>query len=178
VGRLAVLAGLAMMLLAVGSAAGAPQSSSERWPKVTRLGDGSTISVWRNGRVVERSASGKLESVSFCGSYKRYAHWVRFLTTFREAVLTQDHARVATAVAWPLSWNHGRPWHSTAIQNRAQLLRLYVQVFTSSVVREIKRADPRALFCKNISQVALGQGVVWGDEPGGQPAITSINGSY
>jgi len=172
------LAGLATMLIAVSSAASAHQGSAATWPRVTRLHDGSTVSVWRGGRVVERSASGKLESVSFCGSYTRYGNWVRFLTTFREAVLTQDHARVATTVAWPISWNHGRPWHSTAIQNRAQLLRLYAHVFTPSVVREIKRADPRALFCKNISQVALGQGVVWGDEPGGRLAITSINGSY
>ena len=174
---MALLAGLAT-LIAVSSAASAPERSSSSWPKVTRLRDGSSVSVWRNGRVAERRASGKLESLSFCGSYTRYAHWVRFLTTFRGAVLTQDHARIAATVDWPLSWNHGRPWHTTAIQSQKQLLRLYRQVFAPSVTREIKVADPRALFCKNISQVALGQGVVWGDEPGGRLAIISINSSY
>jgi hypothetical protein len=171
VARTALIAGVAALLIAAPSGFGAPQG----WPKTTRLRDGSTVLVWQNGRVIERDASGRLQSESYCGSYTRYTRWVRFLATFRQAVLTQDHARVAAEVAWPLSWNHGR--RSTAITSRTQLLRLYDSVFTASVVRQIKLADPRALFCKNVSEVLLGQGVAWGDEPGGELAIVSINGS-
>jgi hypothetical protein len=59
---------------------------------------------------------------------------------------------------------------------RTQLLSHYSAIFVPTVVREIKQADPRALFCKNVTMVMLGSGVAWGDEPGGRLAIISING--
>lgn len=96
--------------------------------------------------------------------------------SFRTAVLTEDDSRVAGSVAWPLLWNHGHPWHSTSISGAAQFISLYKAIFAPVVVREIKKADPRALFCKDVTMVMLGPGVAWGDEPGGQPAIVAING--
>jgi len=150
--------------------------SAPPWPKISRLRDGSTVSVWRNGRVVVRGRSGKLLSESFCGSYARYERWATFLTGFRKAVLTHDHAHVAASVAWPLAWNHGYPWRTTLVRSRRELLGLYNAIFLPTVVRDIRLANPRALFCKNITQAALGRGVAWGDEWHGRPAIFSING--
>jgi len=144
------------------------------WPEVTRLHDGSSVSVWQNGRVVERSRAGVVLADSNCGSYARYERWVGVMTRFREAVVSDDRAHVAAALARPFLWNHGGA--STSISGSAQLSAVYDSIFGRAVIREIKAANPRALFCKNVTEVMLGSGVVWGDEPGGRPAIVSING--
>jgi len=144
------------------------------WPEVTRLHGGSSVSVWPNGRVLERSRAGVVLSDSNCGSYARYERWVGFMTRFRKAVLTDNRARVAAALARPFFWNHGAT--STSISGSAQLSTVYNSIFGRAVVREIKAANPRALFCKDVTMVMLGSGVVWGDEPGGRPSIVAING--
>ena len=144
------------------------------WPEVTRLHDGSSVSVWPDGRVVERSRDGVVLSDSNCGSYARYERWVGVMRRFRKAVLIDDRARVAAALARPFLWNHGAV--STSISGPAQLSSAYRAIFGRAVVGEIKQADPRALFCKDVTMVMLGSGVVWGDEPGGRPSIVTING--
>ena len=150
-------------------------ASAGSWPRVSHLRDGSTISVWQNGRVVQRDRHGALLAESYCGSYTRYRRWVGFMSSFRTGVLTRDRALVARSVAFPFRWNHGRPGRSTVIADRAELLRDYSAIFSAGVVRTIRAADPRALFCRDVSMVMLGSGVVWGDEPGGRPAVVSIN---
>jgi hypothetical protein len=97
------------------------------------------------------------------------------MSSLRSSVLDANHAAVASHVAFPLLWNHGQG--RTIIRNRGQFLRYYEMIFRANDVAAIRSADPRALFCRNVTQVMLGLGVVWGDEPDGQPAVISINGA-
>ena len=151
--------------------------AANTWPRVSHLADGSSISVWQNGRVVERDRRGQLTADSYCGSYSRYEHWVEFMTSFRAAVLTMNRTGVASRLAYPLLWNHGSPSHSTSIANSAELVSGYSTIFRPSVVAAIKDADPRALFCHQETMVMLGSGVVWGDDQTGRSSVISINGS-
>jgi hypothetical protein len=147
---------------------------STRWPEVMRLHDGSSVSVWPGGRVLERGRAGAVLADSNCGSYARYERWVGVMTRFRKAVLTDDRAGVVSALARPFYWNHGG--ESTAISGPAQLSTDYESIFGRTVVREIANADPRALFCKDVTMVMLGSGVVWGDEAAGRTSIVAVNG--
>jgi hypothetical protein len=166
---------VAAALVAAAVCVSAASAAAGGWPKVTHLRGGSTVSVWSNGRVVERSASGATLSESSCGSYARYVRWVGFMTAFRTAVLDGDRAAVAAKAAPRLLWNHGSPWRSTPVAGPHGVRSLYASIFVLGVVHAIHAADPRALFCKDVTMVMLGSGVAWGDEPGGRPAIVSIN---
>jgi hypothetical protein len=139
---------------------------------VIHLGGGSTVTVSSGGRVVQRDAKGRLVAESFCGSLANYRRWSSFLAGFQAAVRAHDRAGVASRVAFPLSWNHGR---STTIRTRAQLLRLYPAIFRGSVVRAIRSSDARALFCRNGDAFMLGSGVVWGIALRGRIGVFAIN---
>jgi hypothetical protein len=164
---------LVLFCIASGHASAAPSA----WPKVTRLADGSSVSVWQTGRVVERDPRGHLMADSNCGSYLRYQRWVAFMSSLRAAVLANDRAGVAAHVSYPLRWNHGSRWHSTMFGDSAALTRDYSTIFRSSVVGAIRAADPHLLFCHEGTMVMLGSGVIWGDDGSGRIGVISINGS-
>jgi len=100
----------ALFTIACGTASAAPNG----WPRVSHLADGSSVSVWQSGRVVERDRRGKLTAESYCGSYTRYQHWVEFMSSFRAAALAKNPSEIAARVTYALLWNHGSPWHSTS----------------------------------------------------------------
>jgi hypothetical protein len=168
-----VLTWLVLLAVAGGPANAAPGA----WPKVVHLTDGSSVSVWQNGRVVERDSGGQLTADSYCRSYTRYQRWVKFMSSFRAAVLTNDRTAIAARITYPLLWNHGSPWHSTSIPSLARFVSDYSTIFRPSVVASIKAADPRALFCHLKTMVMLGSGVVWGDDRSGRLTLISINGA-
>src|SRR5258708_980530 len=119
-------------------------ASAGSWPRVSHLRDGSTISVWQNGRVVQRDRHGALLAESYCGSYTRYRRWVGFMSSFRTGVLTRDRALVARSVAFPFRWNHGRPGRSTVIADRAELLRPCNRMNRRLLAaRRVRRSQPR-----------------------------------
>jgi hypothetical protein len=55
---------------------------SSGWPKVNHLRDGSTVSVWRNGRVVERGRGGRVHLIRTAGAMRGtsggFASWAAF----------------------------------------------------------------------------------------------------
>ena len=162
-------------LLAAATGLPAPADSGGR-PTLARLAGGASVEVWPDGHVLERSRAGAVLEESWCGSASRYARWVAFLGAFRRAVAGGDRAAVASAFAYPLRWN-GAPGGSVLVRSRAQLLRDYGAVFTRALAAAVAAADPRALFCKDVSEVALGAGLLWGDQVGrrGAPALVAIN---
>jgi hypothetical protein len=156
----AIVAAAALVLAAAASGAG---------PQVTRLGDGSTVTVWKDGRVVERDRHGRVTADSTCESAAVYARWVAFMRSFQAAVRSGDRARVARSVHYPLLWAGRR------VDTGGKLVADYRSIFVPAVVAAIEAADPRALFCQNLSQVMLGSGVVWGDDFGGRLAVVTVN---
>jgi hypothetical protein len=144
------------------------------WPRVAHLANGSTVSVWRSGRVVIRDRHNEILSDSYCGSYARYVTWEGFMSGLQHALKQNDRTAVADRILFPLSWsNHGT---TTVIRNRAAFLERYTSIFRPAVVGAVIAADPRALFCKNLSQAALDSGVVWGDiSLGGRRGIITVN---
>jgi hypothetical protein len=145
------------------------RSASAQWPKLTHLADGSTVRVTKNGAVVVRSRNGQILSVSQCESGAVYEKWVKFMSVFQGAMEEGDRGAVVDRIRYPLRWG------GTNIESRRELLRRYGAVFAPPVLRAVVAADPRALFCQNISEVMLGSGVIWGDDFGGRLAIVTVN---
>jgi hypothetical protein len=150
-------------------------SAAAAAPSVEKLPDGSTVTVSQSGQVVHRDRAGAVLAESSCGSPAAYRARVRVLTAFRTAVLAGDRGAAASLVAYPLAWNRGVPPDRRTLRDRAALLRSWDKVFLPGVVRLIRSADPRAVFCKNATQFTLGPGVVWGDTAGGRAAIAIVN---
>jgi hypothetical protein len=144
-------------------------AASSNWPKINRLGDGSTVSVWKNGRVVQRARGGKVVSDSTFESYAVYERWVTFMASFQKAIKRNDRSYIAREVDYPVRWSGG------TIAGRPQLLGEYSAIFRPAVVKAILAADARALFCQNVSQVMLDSGVIWGDDYNGRLAISTVN---
>src|SRR5262249_14798767 len=121
--------------------------SSAPWPKITRLADGSTVRVARNGSVVVRGRSGQSLSASQCESGAVYERWVKFMSVFQGALEEGDRSAVVDRIHYPLRWD------GTTIASKRELLRRYDAVFTPPVLRSLVADDSRALFCRNVSQV-------------------------
>jgi hypothetical protein len=161
---------LALITTTDGSGQALPSDDAlSHWPEISHLRDGSTVAVWEDGRVIERDRAGRVLSDSTFESEAIYERWVKFMRSFQTAVEEGDRSSVASSIEYPLSLSHG------IIPNRQELLRRYGAVFTPGVVAEIESADPRALFCQNVSQVMLDSGVVWGDDFKGRLAVITIN---
>src|SRR6202035_5060991 len=149
---------------------GQPSSDAKRgWPKVSHLRDGTTVSVGKDGRVIQRGRGGQIVSDSSFESYAVYERWVTFMASFQAALKDDDRGRIASSIEYPLRWSGGM------ISGRGQLLTRYPSVFQPAVVKAVLAADPRALFCKNISEVMLNSGVIWGDDFNGRLAIVTVN---
>lgn len=167
----AAVAAAAVLALALAAVAGAGAAAP---PTVTKLANGSTVTVTAAGRVTQRDAKGGLMADSECGSAKAVAGAVATLTALRAAVLAGDRDKVAALAAYPLRWNHGTPPNSTTISGKAALRRNYAAMFTPNLVAALRQNDPRAVFCKNGGQFTFGPGATWGEVVGGRPAIIAI----
>jgi hypothetical protein len=171
--RVALIA-LAIVSLAAGignsGAAGVRRdTTSAQWPKIIRLPGGSTVRVGKGGSVVQRSRKGQVLAASQCESGAVYERWVKFMTAFQVALEHGDRTRVVRSVHYPLRWA-GR-----TIKRSGGLLRRYDGVFAPRVIHAVLAANPRALFCQNVTQVMLDSGVIWGDDLGGRLAIVTVN---
>jgi hypothetical protein len=169
---LAVTIASVSVLLVSFPALGAASSSgdlSTRWPRVSHLADGSTVSVWKSGHVVERDHRGRILSESWCESYAIYERWVAFIGSFQVALKRGETSVVARDIHYPPRWD------GPLIASRRQLVSHYATVFRPGIVKAIIGADPRALFCQNSSEVALDDGVIWGDDFKGRLALITVN---
>lgn len=173
--RTRVLSPAAATICLVACAAVFAGSATAAAPSVEKLADGSTVTVSQSGQVVHRDRAGAVLAESSCGSPAAYRARVRVLTAFRAAVVAGDRSAAAALVAYPLAWNRGVPPQRSTLRDPAALLRSWDKVFLPGVLRLIRSADPRAVFCKNATQFTLGPGVVWGDTAGGRPAIAIVN---
>jgi hypothetical protein len=78
---------------------------------------------------------------------------------------------VAELVGYPLRVNGAQKRN---IQDRAELLRRYSQVFTAAVIKEIRAAEPAAIFCRD-GQAMIGNGAVWVSVEKGRGAVRVVN---
>src|SRR5581483_11026069 len=104
-GVLAVtVASMSVVLVLPFSALGADSGAgglSTGWPRVSHLSDGSTVSVWKSGHVVERNRRGRILSESWCESYPVYERWVAFMGSFQIALKRGEIEVVARDVHYP-----------------------------------------------------------------------------
>jgi hypothetical protein len=169
------MVGTAISSLAIADGARiSPPNAGGRSDRIVKFPGGQVaIDVDRGAEhVIVTDADGKVVSDSWCdagsGSYDELA---RLFRRFREAVVAENAAAVAKLVRFPLRVNDNT---RGKIANSAELAQRYGKIFTKSLVDDVRKAAPEAIFCRNGSAM-IGDGVVWAHSATGRVAIDVVN---
>jgi hypothetical protein len=125
-------------------------------------------------RVTVRSASGTLESDSWCpAEFGTYDELSDFFTRLQRAIEQRGIATVSALARYPLRVN-AKDGKTLRIGSPAELRRRYDDVFTERVVSQIGAAVPAKLFCRS-GFATIGNGVIWASRAKGRVLFDSIN---
>jgi hypothetical protein len=152
-----VLTPALLSALAVASLAG----SSNR---VVEFPGGRTFvdSLGEADHVLVQDLKGNVKSDSLCDSGRFSDYFVLFIR-FRDAIAGGDKEAVLHLLDYPFRVNG--PQTPLVFKKASRLSKSYSQVFTAEVQKQIRDAEPAALFCRN-GQAILGSGVVWANRSG------------
>jgi hypothetical protein len=123
-------------------------------------------------RVRITDSNGQLHAESFCPAESGTFDQLRaFFIDFKAAVTSGNSHKVAELVGYPLRVNGAQ---KKDIKNRAEMLRRYSQVFAAPVLKEIRAAEPAAVFCRD-GQAMIGNGAVWVSAEKGRVSVSVVN---
>ena len=142
--------------------------------RVITFPGGSVTVVQADGQELVRitDSNGQLQAESFCPAESgTYDQLRAFFIDFKAAVTSGNSHKVAELVGYPLRVNGAQ---KRSIQDGAELRRRYSQVFTAAVLKEMRSAEPAAVFCRD-GQAMIGNGAVWVSTEKGRVAVSVVN---
>jgi hypothetical protein len=141
----------------------------------TKVIGAETVAVEVEGKVdhvILRGDDWSVHQESWCphelGSYEQYA---TFFQRFQAAVIGGNAEAVSKLVRYPLKV-FGRDARN--IGGKEEFLQRYPDIFSETVLGEIKKAEPRFVFCRDGSAM-LGNGVIWASLHDGNVAVDVLN---